>query len=309
MTLVTSDRVAPDVITSDLVAAPAPSVTATGGQVARSAADHAHLHEAWPVAKRERRHHVPRWLRRLTGPLLLLVGWQLLSTSGVVDERTLAAPSQVLQAGWELLESGELQTHLAASLQRAFLGLAIGLTAGVSLAVIAGLFRWGEDIVDSSVQVLRSVPVLGLLPLVIIWFGIGEQPKVALVAIGTTFPIYINTYAGIRGVDAKLIETAKTFGVGRWRLVRDVVIPGAVPNFLVGLRFALTGAWLIMIVAEQINAKSGLGFLMNEARTWFRTDIIVLALVIYGILGLATDSFVRLLERRLLGWRRGFEGT
>jgi sulfonate transport system permease protein len=252
---------------------------------------------------------VPRWLRRLTGPVLLLVGWQLLSSTGVVNERTLAAPSQVLQAGWELAQTGELQTHLAASLQRAFLGLAIGVTVGVVLAVIAGLFRWGEDIVDSSVQVLRSVPVLGLLPLVIIWFGIGEQPKVALVAIGTMFPIYINTYAGIRGVDAKLIETAKTFGVGRWRLVRDVVVPGAVPQFLVGLRFAMTAAWLIMIVAEQINAKSGLGFLMNEARTWFRTDIIVLALVIYGILGLATDSFVRLLERRLLSWRRVFEGT
>ena len=162
-------------------------------------------------------HRVPRWLRRLTGPVLLLVGWQLLSSTGVVNERTLAAPSQVLQAGWELAQTGELQTHLAASLQRAFLGLAIGVTVGVVLAVIAGLFRWGEDIVDSSVQVLRSVPVLGLLPLVIIWFGIGEQPKVALVAIGTMFPIYINTYAGIRGIDAKLIETAKTFGVGRWR--------------------------------------------------------------------------------------------
>ena len=248
-------------------------------------------------------------MRRLTGPVLLLVGWQLLSSTGVVDERTLAAPSQVVQAGAELLRTGELQTHLAASLQRALLGLAIGITAGVVLAVVAGLFRWGEDIVDSSVQVLRSVPVLGLLPLVIIWFGIGEQPKVALVAIGTTFPIYINTYAGIRGVDVKLIETARTFGVGRWRLVRDVVVPGAIPHFLVGLRFAMTGAWLIMIVAEQINAKSGLGFLMNEARTWFRTDIIVLALVIYGILGLATDAFVRLLERRLLSWRRGFDGT
>ena len=156
-------------------------------------------------------------MRRLTGPLLLLVGWQLLSSTGVVDGRTLAAPSQVLEAGRELIGTGELQTHLATSLQRAFLGLAIGVTVGVLLAVIAGLFRWGEDIVDSSVQVLRSVPVLGLLPLVIIWFGIGEQPKVALVAIGTMFPIYINTYAGIRGVDAKLIETATTFGVGRWR--------------------------------------------------------------------------------------------
>lgn len=309
MSTVTPNLLTPNVVPNDLVAAPAPRAAATGEPLAPQAADHADLHEAWPAARRARGHRVPRWLRRLSGPVLLLVGWQLLSSTGVVNERTLAAPSQVLQAGWELAQTGELQTHLAASLQRAFLGLAIGVTVGVVLAVIAGLFRWGEDIVDSSVQVLRSVPVLGLLPLVIIWFGIGEQPKVALVAIGTMFPIYINTYAGIRGVDAKLIETAKTFGVGRWRLVRDVVVPGAVPQFLVGLRFAMTAAWLIMIVAEQINAKSGLGFLMNEARTWFRTDIIVLALVIYGILGLATDSFVRLLERRLLSWRRVFEGT
>lgn len=153
------------------------------------------------------------------------------------------------------------------------------------------------------------MPVLGLLPLIIIWFGIGEAPKIALVAIGTAFPIYLNTYAGIRGVDAKLVEAATTFGVSRWALVRHVIVPGAVPNFLVGLRFSLTGAWLIMIVAEQVNARSGLGFLTNEARTWFRTDIIVLCLVIYGLLGLLSDAIVRLLERRLLGWRRGFVGT
>jgi sulfonate transport system permease protein len=145
--------------------------------------------------------------------------------------------------------------------------------------------------------------------LVIIWFGIGEEPKVALVAIGTAFPIYVNTYAGIRNVDAKLVETATTFGVSKWGLIRHVVLPGAVPSFLVGLRFSLTGAWLIMIVAEQINAKSGIGFLMNEARTWFRTDIIVLGLAIYGLLGLLTDGLVRFLERTLLGWRRGFSGT
>lgn len=195
------------------------------------------------------------------------------------------------------------------SLRRALVGLTIGVSVGTALAVVAGLFRAGEDVVDSAMQVLRAVPVLGLLPLVIIWFGIGEEPKIALVAIGTAFPIYVNTYAGIRGVDARLVEAATTFGVSRWGLARHVIVPGAVPGFLVGLRFALTGAWLIMIIAEQINARSGLGYLINEARSWFRTDIIVLALAIYGILGLLTDAFVRLLEHRLLAWRRGFTGT
>lgn len=267
------------------------------------------LHEAWPESERRTTTRTPRWLRRLAGPLLLLAFWQLLSSSGVVDERTLAAPWTVAQAGWELAATGELFEHLFASLKRAAIGLTIGVSTGVVLAVIAGLFRRGEDLVDPSIQILRSVPVLGLLPLIIIWFGIGEAPKIALVAIGTAFPVYINTYAGIRGVDAKLVEAATTFGVDRRGLIRNVIIPGAVPNFLVGLRFSLTGAWLIMIVVEQINARSGLGYLTNEARTWFRTDIIVLCLVIYGILGLLSDALVRLLERRLLVWRRGFGGT
>ena len=275
--------------------------------------EHAHtgtkLSEAWPTQRRHRARHLPRWVRRLAGPFFLLVAWQLLSTTGIVDDRSLAAPWTVLQAGQELASTGELFEHLFVSLRRAAIGLAIGVSTGVVLAVIAGLFRLGEDVVDSAVQVLRAVPVLGLLPLIIIWFGIGEAPKIALVAIGTAFPVYINTYAGIRGVDVKLIEAATTFGVGRRELVRRVILPGAVPNFLVGLRYALTGAWLIMIIAEQINAKSGLGYLVNEARTWFRTDIIVLCLVLYGILGLLSDSIVRLLERRLLVWRRGFEGT
>lgn len=267
------------------------------------------LAEAWPVTRRGSRRGVPRPVRRACGPLLLLAIWQVLSTLGVVDERTLAAPSSVLAAGWELASTGELVEHLLVSLRRAVTGLGIGVTAGVTLAVVAGLFRLGEDLLDSSIQVLRSIPVLGLLPLVILWFGIGEEPKIALVAIGTTFPIYINTYAAIRGVDNKLVETASSFGVSRRGLVRQVILPGAVPGFLVGLRFALTGAWLILIVAEQINARSGLGYLINDARVWRRTDIIVLALVLYGLLGLGADAIVRFLERRLLSWRQGFEGS
>jgi sulfonate transport system permease protein len=279
------------------------------GTVAASDDESSHLGEAREAARRRRRHRVPRPMRRLAGPLLLVLIWQVLATTGVVDDRTLASPSAVLSAGWDLLQTGELQEHLWVSLRRAATGLALGVTAGVAIATVAGLFRRGEDLVDPVMQIFRAVPVLGLLPLVIIWFGIGEAPKIALVAVGTAFPVYLNTYAGIRNVDARLVETATTFGVTRTGLVRDVILPGAVPGFLVGLRFALTAAWLLMIVAEQINAKSGVGYLMNEARAWFRTDIIVLGLAIYGILGLLTDAVVRLMERSMLAWRRGFAGT
>lgn len=277
-------------------------------------ADHARpappvaLEEAWPASRRRSQgRHVPRSLRRLAGPLLLLGLWFLLTGTGVVGARTLASPIDVARAFWELAETGELARHLFVSLERVIVGLALGVSGGVALAVIAGLFRLGDDIVDSSIQMLRTVPVLGLVPMFIVWFGIDEQTKIVLITIGTLFPVYVNTHAGIRGVDAKLVEAATTFGLGRWGLVRQVILPGALPNFLVGLRFALAASWLILIVAEQINAKEGLGYLVNEARVWFRTDIIVLTLVIYAVIGLVLDGVVRLLERRLLAWRRGFD--
>ncbi|HWL45176.1 MAG TPA: ABC transporter permease [Ilumatobacter sp.] len=265
------------------------------------------LEEAWPAAKRRTgRVLVPRSVRRMTGPLLLLALWFLVTATGLVSARTLANPIDVAKAFWELAETGELTRHLWVSLKRVVVGLALGVSSGVALAVLAGLFRLGDDIVDSAVQMLRTVPVLGLVPLFMVWFGIGEEPKIALITIGTLFPVYVNTYAGIRGVDAKLVEAATTFGVGRWGLIRQVILPGALPNFLVGLRFSLTASWLILIVAEQLNTREGLGYLVNEARVWFRTDIIVLTLVIYAVIGLALDGGVRLLERRLLAWRRGF---
>ncbi|HEX3784874.1 MAG TPA: ABC transporter permease subunit [Pseudonocardiaceae bacterium] len=251
---------------------------------------------------------LPRWARRLGGPLLLLVVWQLLGSLGVASSQILAPPSAVLRAAWDLSITGELGTNLLASLIRAGEGLAVGVPLGVLLAVVAGLFRIGDDLVDSSMQILRGLPVLGLLPLVIIWFGVGELPKVALVAFGALFPVYVNTYAGIRGVDNRLVESGRAFGLGRSGLIRYVILPGAVPGFLVGLRFALTASWLILVIAEQLNATSGIGYLMNQAQSWYRTDIIVLGLLIYGLLGLASDGLVRLLERRLLVWRRGFDG-
>lgn len=278
---------------STVGAAPAPQLVEAAG-AARS---------------RRERAALPRPLRRIVGPLVVVAVWHVLSVTGALDERTLAAPLDVLRAGWELTGSGELPRHLLTSLRRVGVGLGFGVTTGLVLALLTGFSRLLDDLLDPVVQVARSIPVLGLLPLVILWFGIGEGPKVLLVAVGTAFPIYVNTHAAIRGVDAKLVEAGTTFGLGRLGLVRDVVLPGALPGFLVGLRFALTGAWLIMIVAEQINARAGVGYLMNEARAWYRTDIIVVGLVVYALLGLATDATVRLLERRLLAWRRGFTGT
>jgi sulfonate transport system permease protein len=257
---------------------------------------------------RRARIRLPRTVRRFGGPLLLLVVWQLAGSLGVASSQVLAPPSAVARAAWELAASGELGTNLLASLIRAGEGLAVGVPLGVLLALVAGLFRLGDDLVDSSMQILRGLPVLGLLPLVIIWFGVGELPKVALVAFGALFPVYVNTCAGIRGVDNRLVESGRAFGLRRAGLIRYVLLPGAVPGFLVGLRFALTASWLILVIAEQLNATTGIGYLMNQAQSWYRTDIIVLGLLIYGLLGLTSDGVVRLLERRLLVWRRGFGG-
>ena len=188
------------------------------------------------------------------------------------------------------------------------IGLAWGIAVGIVLAVIAGLFRLGEDLIDSNLQILRTVPIIGLLPLFIIWFGIDETPKIMMIAVAVMFPIYVNTFNSIRSVDERLVEAGSTFGLGRWGLIRHVLLPAALPGLLVGLRFALVISWLVLVFSETINAQRGLGFLLNNARTFYETDKIVVVLAVYGIIGLLSDAFVRLLERRLLSWRRTFSG-
>lgn len=252
---------------------------------------------------------VPRGLRRLLGPTLLFGLWIVLASSGVIDHRTFAPPADVWSAFTELVSSGKLQHHLWVSLQRVLLGLGIGVTIGVVLALLAGFFRLGEDIIDGPMQIYRSLPVFALTPLVILWFGIGETPKVFLIGYAVTFPIYINTYAAIRSVDARLVESAGTFGLGRWQLARHVVLPGALPGLFTGLRFAFAVSWLVLVFAEQINATSGLGYLVTNAREFMRTDIVVAALFVYGALGFLSDALVRFLERTLLQWRSSFSGT
>nr|WP_254070378.1 ABC transporter permease subunit [Acidisphaera sp. L21] len=241
--------------------------------------------------------------RRFLSPLVLVLLWQAASMAGLVSPRVLAAPTTILASAWDLLISGELLYNMAVSLQRVAIGLAIGVSAGAVLAVASGLTRLGEDVVDAPMQMLRTLPFLALVPLFILWFGIGEVPKIGLVALGTTFPIYINLFAGIRGIEPKLLEAGRVFGLSRWGLIRHVILPGALPSGLVGLRYALGTAWLSLVVAEQINATAGIGYLINDARDFLRTDVIVVGLMVYAILGLSADALVRLGERRLLAWR------
>ena len=252
---------------------------------------------------------LPRFVRRAAGPLLALGLWQLVCSVGVFSSVEVASPVAVFDAGRQLWDQGALQSNLLVSLRRVGEGLALGVGAGVVLAVLAGLSRLGEDLLDPVLQAVRAVPILGLVPLAIIWFGVGETPKIFLIALGCAFPVYLNTHAGIRNVDLKLVEAGRTFGLGRWGLVRQVVLPGSLPGFLVGLRFAIVGSWLIIIVAEEINAQSGIGYLIMQAQTTDRTDIMFLGLTVYALLGILADVAVRLLEQRLLLWRRGFTGS
>ncbi|MFD9505871.1 ABC transporter permease [Streptomyces mirabilis] len=255
-----------------------------------------------------RRTRVPRWLRRTSGPLLLLALWQLLSSTGVLTSDILASPGTIARVGGNLVADGSLPNAMGVSLQRVAVGLLLGTLVGTGLALVSGLFRVGEDLVDASVQMLRTVPFVGLIPLFIIWFGIGEAPKIAIITLGVSFPLYLNVYAGIRGVDSQLIEAGESLGLSRWGLVRHVVLPGALPGAMTGLRYSLGIAWLALVFAEQINADAGIGFLMVQARDFLRTDVIVVCLIVYAFLGLLADFVVRSLERLLLQWRPTFTG-
>lgn len=260
------------------------------------------------LPRASRRTRIPRWVRRTTGPVLLLALWQLLSSTGVLTADTLASPGRIAQVGGDLIADGSLASAMGTSLRRVALGMVFGTLIGTGLALFSGLFRIGEDLVDAPVQMLRTVPFVGLIPLFIIWFGIGETPKIAIITLGVTFPLYLNVYAGIRGVDTQLIEAGESLGLSRWGLVRHVVLPGALPGALTGLRYSLGISWLALVFAEQVNADSGIGFLMVQARDFLRTDVIVVCLVVYAFLGLLADFVVRSLERLLLQWRPTFTG-
>ncbi|MFF4898672.1 ABC transporter permease [Streptomyces sp. NPDC001068] len=241
---------------------------------------------------------------RLAGPLLLLAAWAAASAAGRLDPGAIPAPWTVLDTAVRLWTTGTLRTDILTSVERAGYGFVIGLTAGVLLALAAGLSRAGEALIDGTVQINRAVPTLGLIPLFILWLGIGETFKIAVIAIVVYIPVYLNTHAALSAIDSRYVELAEVLGLSRLRFVREIVIPGALPGFFVGLRLGVTGSWLGLVVLEQINATSGLGYMMFQAQNYGRSDIILVGLLIYGVFGLVSDTVVRRIERRVLSWRR-----
>jgi sulfonate transport system permease protein len=240
-----------------------------------------------------------RWL----SPIVLLVIWQVISGTGLVSAQKLPPVSTVWRAALEVAGNGQLGDGLAVSLRRMLIGFVIGALVGAVLGVLTGLIRPADVAVDPLMQMLRNVPLFGVIPLLILWFGIGELPKLVLITLAAALPIYVNVHAGIREADPQLIEATTVLGYTRWQRLRHVILPAAVPHTLVGLRLGVASAWLALVVAETIATDSGIGFMINNARDFLRTDIVIVGLLVYAIVGLLMDTVVRLVERRLLRWR------
>ena len=238
------------------------------------------------------------------GPILLVGLWCLMSWTGRLDPRTLSEPWVVVATARDLIENGRLQDALQTSAVRAFSGLALGIAAGTLLALIAGLSRLGESVIDGPIQVKRSIPTLALIPLLILWLGINEEMKIITIALAVMLPVYIHTHNGLRSIDGRYAELAETVDVGRVEFIRNVVLPGAMPGFLLGMRFAVTTALLSLVVVEQFNVTSGIGYMITLASHYGQTEVIVVGLVVYALLGLTADGTVRFIERRALAWRR-----
>jgi sulfonate transport system permease protein len=235
-------------------------------------------------------------------PIVALLGWQAGSDLGWINPDVLPAPVAVAHAGWQSLRSGELLRNVEISTWRAAVGFAIGGGIGFALGLLNALCDLAEVMTDSTLQMVRNIPHLALIPLVIVWFGIGEEAKIFLVALGVFFPIYVNTLHGVRSVDPHLIEMGRAYGMTRLTLIRRVVLPGALPSIFVGLRYGLGITWLTLIVAETIAASSGIGYMAMNAREFMLIDVVVFAILIYAALGKLADSAVRLLERVCLAW-------
>ncbi len=240
-------------------------------------------------------------------PIVLLVVWEIAARTGLVTARLVPAPTTIAAAFWRLLLDGSLLFHTLASTQRALIGLAIGGGLGFVAGVLNGLWKPAETLTDSTLQMVRNIPHLALIPLVILWFGIGETAKIFLVSVGVFFPIYINTFYGVRTIDPQVVEMASVYGLDRKALIRRIILPGALPSILVGLRYALGFMWLTLIVAETISATNGIGYMTMNAREFLQTDVVLLGIIVYALLGKLADVATRSIERRVLAWHPAYQ--
>jgi len=239
-------------------------------------------------------------------PIALIVLWEVAARVGWLSSRILPEPLAVSRAFWTLGASGELFIHLRTSLWRAIAGFAIGGGLGLLLGLLTGSVRRAETLLDTTLQMVRNIPALALIPLVILWFGIDETAKLFLLAVGVFFPVYLNTFHGIRSADQGLVEMARSYGLRGWPLYRDVILPAALPSILVGVRFALGLVWVLLIVAETISAQAGIGYMTMNAREFLQTDVVLVGILLYALLGKGADVLARWLEKRCLRWNPAY---
>lgn len=242
-------------------------------------------------------------------PVTIIIGWQLLVQFAIIPRRLLPMPTEVLETAWKLLQSGALFEHIGVSAQRAFTGLLIGGGIAFIVGLLNGMFSPSEKLLDSTLQMIRTIPNLALTPLVILWFGIGDTARIFLISLGVFFPIYLNTFHGVRYVDRGLIEMGRTYGLSRWGLFTQIILPGALPSILVGLRYSLGIMWLTLIVAETIAATAGIGFMTQSAREFMQIDIMFFAVILYALLGKLADTTAKGLEHSLLQWHPNYRKT
>ncbi|KHN51995.1 ABC transporter permease [Pectobacterium fontis] len=263
------------------------------------------------VRNKIKKHTAPKLIAGKSSPFLMIIGpiilfliWGFSSYTGILPENALTSPWGAINSAYHMLMDGTLYPQFLASAQRAYSGLGLGIIIGLTLALLAGLTRTGDILIDGIVQIKRAIPTLALIPLAILWLGIGEALKIVLITFSVIIPVYINTHSALKNIDIRYVELARTVGLSRLQFIRRVALPGALPGFFVGLRFAVTSCWAVLVVLEQINTTSGIGYLMNRARDYGQTDIIVVGLVVYMVLGLFSDGLVRFIQKRAMRYSK-----
>ncbi|HEE9031942.1 ABC transporter permease [Bacillus cereus] len=258
--------------------------------------------------KNVRKLNVKVLVRAITIPVIILIIWQLAGVFGLVSKIVLPTPLDIFLAFQELIKTGELFGHLSISVFRAAAGFFIGGGLGIILGTIVGFSTRSEQYLDPSVQMLRTVPHLAVAPLFVLWFGFGETSKVLLIADGAFFPLYVNAFLGIRGVDSKLFDVARVLEFSKRKLITKLILPSALPNLLLGARLSLGVAWVSLVVAELMGSTEGIGYMIMDARQFSNTDIVFVGIIIFAFVGKFSDSLVRLLEAKFLRWRDNFKG-
>lgn len=260
------------------------------------------------VEKARRQWRMPKWLYGWVVPLALVSLWQAGSALGLVSESALPAPSRIAAAFWELCVNGDMAEHLKMSLIRASGGFLLGGATGLLLGAFTGLGKWAERTLDPSIQMLRTVPLLAVIPLFILWFGVGEFSKVLLIALGSFFPLYFHTHLGVKSADRKLYEVTRILHYSKLKLMTRLILPAALPNILLGIRLSVGASWLLLAVAEMMGASAGVGYMIQDARVYAQTDIVFVGILLFAVVGKLSDSLVRLAERKCLRWRNTYKG-